>query len=270
MMKLRALASVMSLSFGVAALAMCTPFKSEPAAPDAGVPDAGDSAVPEGGDLGRPCPSARGPQSIRVVHENGSFCIDESEVTFGQYADFRATADLSLWPPECAFKTAVSTPSAPDDDLPATNVDWCDAWLFCRWAGKRLCGRIGGGPLSSSEARDPTIAEWTLACAGPRKTVYPYADAFDITACAAGLSAIRPVKGSPRCTGGHPGLFDMSGNASEWIDLCEEQDGGSDTCFAKGGGYRYSQADRLSCVPNDGPRDRKAANTDVGIRCCAD
>ena len=60
-------------------------------------------------------------------------------------------------------------PSEPgaDPEHPVTHVDFCDAVAFCAWAGKRLCGKIGGGELSFAELSLASESQWFAACGGP-------------------------------------------------------------------------------------------------------
>src|SRR5262249_40663852 len=109
-------------------------------------------------------------------------------------------------------------------DRPVHAVDWCDAFAYCAWAGKRLCGRIAGGSVDPTFGTDlASESEWYNACSRGGQHAYPYGDTYDPRACngleyGAGTGPQLPVGSLSSCTGGFAGLFDMSGNVSEWED----------------------------------------------------
>jgi hypothetical protein len=241
---------------------------------DAGPPDAsGDStsaldaadAADATGDEARPpnCPQGRGPNAVRVGFDGGTFCVDETEVTNAQYAVFVAAkaGDMSGQPPVCATNTTYN-PTVPFDpgqeNFPASYIDWCDALAFCAWAGKRLCGQRADGR-----------SEWYVACSHDGERIYPYGNAYDPSACNGDGRNKSPiaVRSSPGCVGGYEGVFDLSGNVSEWEDAC---DGG--ICLHRGGGYYpiNGSFDKLACAFTEGKIDMFSWFSDVGIRCCAD
>jgi formylglycine-generating enzyme required for sulfatase activity len=245
-------------------------------APDAGSSAASDAAVDvEAGS--RVCPSGGDTPMVLVPSTDASFCIDTIETTDLQYSRFLATIRNApgIQPVECqgAPSHVPAAPIAPDD-LPVANVNWCDAYAYCAWAGKRLCQEFA----PANDARD---TEWYLACSQGGALAYPYGAAYVATACNGSQNPAggRLPSGSlSSCVGGYPGIFDMSGNVWEWEASCTSASGGplSDRCRARGGGY-ISGVANLSChgdseTPDnfDGGLLRSSTSPAVGIRCCAD
>jgi formylglycine-generating enzyme required for sulfatase activity len=251
-----------------------------PAAPDAGEAAAPvDTVTPlEGGpaDSGAAaeagpsaCAGTAGPTMVRV----GTYCIDATEVTAAQYAVFVAAGvRIDAQPPECAFNTSYAprTEIAPDN-LPVRFVDWCDARAYCAWAGKRLCGAIGGGPSLYANP-DLPHEEWFMACSANNTRAYPYGPTYVADACNAALGggdAPVFVGSKTSCEGGVPGIFDMSGNVREWTNSCSsEVDGGREECIARGGASDDG-ADVLACG-NRQTDPRSYTSVHLGFRCCSD
>lgn len=254
-------------------------------------PGAASSAQPMGmggasGDVGPSCPKAlKGPALVGIpTPDGGKYCIDATEVTNGQYAQFVAAkrADTSGQPAWCSWNTSYtpssSWPAAGKSDQPVVYVDWCDAYAYCKWAGKHMCGKIGGGANRSARRSDATKSEWFNACSKGGVLKYPYGCAYDPAACAGtdgGSAGARPVGSMRRCEGGYAGLFDLSGNVSEWDDVCESgvgagdqaTAGAGDACSVRGGSAYFRG--EMGCADVVGAR-RDTALVSVGFRCCAD
>jgi formylglycine-generating enzyme required for sulfatase activity len=236
---------------------------------------------------GAPCPAD-------MVHAEDtalgvSFCIDRTEATETQYIAFlmAVSSDPAQTdqPPECAFNDSLAyTPdgSCPDfatgSDVPVRCIDWCDAYAYCAFRGKRLCGALNGGSLALDAP--VTSDEWHFACTGGFKTKYPYGDDPIVGACnipqentsdPSDDNQKAPVGSFADCEGGFPGIFDMQGNVNEWTDRCEPGVGtGEELCMARGGNT-YGTADYWRCnnlvskAPRNDPGSRQ-----TGVRCCAD
>lgn len=88
--------------------------------------------------------------------------------------------------------------------IPSHGLTWVEADALCVSLGKRLC----------------TEAEWEKACKGPMGYVYPYGDIYNDVLC---WTSMGYNDGAPEASGGRSrcttpyGLFDMSGNAWEWV-----------------------------------------------------
>jgi formylglycine-generating enzyme required for sulfatase activity len=228
------------------------------AAPDVMIPDAAVVITPDSApdsppdvapDSGTGCPaSGAGPAMVKVQLAAQPFCIDATEVTSAQYAAFLAAtgegSQTAGQPTACGWNTSYLPSSdglawpyaAGRENRPVVNVDWCDARAFCKWAGKRLCGKIGGGPLVGwSAGAAPSTSQWTNACSRGGQLQYPYGSTWNSQACNTSAPSekaqyIADVMHFSRCEGGYQGVFDLSGNVEEWVDACDKNGGSGDLC----------------------------------------
>jgi formylglycine-generating enzyme required for sulfatase activity len=221
---------------------------------DGGAPD-GNPTTPG------TCPTTHG--AMVLVDKGGLvFCIDATEVTNAEYAAF-LSATLGLpgspvldgsVPPGCSGNLTL-TPSLPiltGATNPAASIDWCDAYAFCGWAGKRLCGKTASGSASTGE--------WFNACSNGGVQAYPYGATYAAGQCNDDTSQTIPVGSRPTCRGGVLGLYDMNGNVAELIDSCS-----GTTCSVMGGSYQQAGSCALAAS-----QDKAASAPGVGFRCCAD
>lgn len=239
---------------------------SPPATPDAtiGADAAGGEAAATSG-----CPSREGPVMVRI----DDFCIDSTEVTRAQYAKFVAAVDAGAKPTtkanNCHILNRDVTPLDPEEAFPPRKegpehpvrlVDWCDAKAYCLWAGKDLCGGLGGKKLAPKEVSDPSKSQWAKACTENGTKRFAYGDGHIDGRCVEGTDPSRPHDGT--CQGGYAGLFDMVGNVGEWIDACED-----DVARCPLAGLAPSR-EISSCTWVDMPPLDIPWNM-AGIRCCA-
>jgi len=202
-----------------------------------------------------------------------SYYVDSTEVSKAQYDIFLAAkgSDTSGQIAECSWnKSYAPDGAAVDDPRPIVNVDWCDAAAYCSWADKRLCGAIGGGPVAATDLNDVTKSQMYLACAGLDGERYPYGGFTLIKDnCNEYFSGYMADVGKfTKCEGHYTGIFDLVGNAAEWIDSCDSNGGADhslDNCQLGGGSYIK---DQYTCQTYfDNPRNDGA---DVfGFRCCS-
>lgn len=245
-------------------------------ATDAGTdakPDAPAEAGPPGacqcGDPGcGTCPT------VQVIAAGG-FGIDATEVTNDAYAAWLTTSpDVKKQPLECAtntsyFPSTAWPPAAGKGSDPVVYVDHCDARAYCKWAKKRLCGKISGGILPYGDFADATQSQWHKACSGGGTKTFPYGATYQGSACNGadyGAGAPIAVGKATGCEGGYPGLYDMSGNVWEWEDSCNATAGAQDLCRIRGGSHAQNGA-ALGCA-SDSALPRSTAGKSVGFRCC--
>jgi sulfatase modifying factor 1 len=250
----------------------------------AGAQGGGGAGAAGGGGMGGsggaagPCEGKPGPVMVDV----GTFCIDSTEVTNAQYVEFMTSGTpvqaISNDPAYCSFNTtyvpAVWPPPNGRDNHPVLNVDWCDAQAYCSWAGKRLCGKIGGGSLAWDFWDDPSQSQWQYACSAAGTQAWAFGNAGDGTVCnivETGIVDTVEVGSMTDChspNGPFDAIFDLSGSGHEWTDECNEQTGEFDYCAMRGGSFEH---DLLGArCDNDSYNSRGEYWSDGTFRCCAD
>jgi sulfatase modifying factor 1 len=287
---------------------------------DSGLGDASDTGAADA-PPGLACPSGLpGAELVRIDTAGGAtYCMDRREVTQGEYQVFLAkkATDTSGQPEQCAwnqsyqqeycqpnddslcYQCPADTPAAANDA--AVNcIDFCDALAYCEWAGKRLCGRVGGPKkwgrvdVAVTEDAGPVAPQWDAvqkiavstdmefqyACTQGGKTTYPYGDQYEAGKCidadwvaANGSNSLGVTDLSNRsCTGTFPPfdqVYDLSGSVSEWQSLCGAAGGGL-SCYLMGGSYSQYDATSLTCADKAGPTSIQNVYPTLGFRCCAD
>jgi formylglycine-generating enzyme required for sulfatase activity len=251
------------------------------------------------------CGGHPGAPMVQVASLEGrQYCIDTTEVTQAQYAEFLSENDSTpgaenercLHNRTFAPTQNVSYPHEPANcpaelwspknkpDTPVVCVDWCDAVAYCHWAGKRLCGFAEQPDDVTTDRDDANKSEWFNACTNGGVSQFPYGDIHDPVACLGAertraayqvaTDAISPASGRPRCKGDRPpfsSIFDLSGSVREWTDECKwvaTPRGGSWWCALRGGDY-LSRDDDMACNAR-GKRGVGTTSAHIGFRCCAD
>lgn len=233
------------------------------------------------------CPGSGGPAMVRLPE---GYCIDSTEVTRAQYQAWIDTNPTSLGQPgSCARKTTFT----PDetcmtsqyvcqsdcDSHPQVCVDWCAAYAYCSAVGKHLCGKIGGGPVTSDIPYDwvrEDVSEWYNACSSHGSSVYVYATNYDPSTCNGGdlgLLTTVPVGTLDGCQSPFPeyaGVFDLLGNAAEWENSCVEPGA---NCRTRGRDF-YTSSSVSGTIPDmrcntDSVDYESSALWYVGFRCCS-
>lgn len=259
--------------------------------PSAGQAGAGGQAIPV------ECPKELpGPNLIRIpTGELSAYCMDQTEVTQGQYKQFLVATNNVVAPMEgiCANTTS-HEPFVGEDYGICHPEDWtpektpnkavvcispCDAIAYCEWAGKHLCGKIGGGsvqvdadkwtqgdPTAKDILNDKNISQFYNACSQGGKTVFPYGNKQDKALCPVGPGGEDATKSS--CHGNeapYDAILNLGGNVAEWewTDPLLVGDGYVVRGLNNWGG---DNAQNGHCdVPV-----RMTAGVDVGFRCCFD
>jgi formylglycine-generating enzyme len=161
------------------------------------------------------------------------------------------------------------------DDEPAVHVTWHEAQAFCRWAGGRLPSDAEWARAAYTEQRPAPPAPFVAQ----RRYAFPTGDspqgaqclgdcgpAVDGRAVRHGAALTRGSGHAPagRSAAGVNGLFDMGGNAWEWVDDPAGA-GGNAERRTRGGSWWYGAAEM-----RETHRQFKAADTAVvyiGFRC---
>jgi hypothetical protein len=219
----------------------------------------------------------------KVVAVTGGYSIDATEVTRSQYEAWLATSpDPSAGQPShCTWNTSYTPqcewPAGAKASHPVVCVDWCDAYAYCDAVGKRLCGKIGGGPSGYDDIASAALSQWFNACSSNGANAYPYGSAYDGQKCnggekgMAGTASAGTLDGCQSSVAGYTGVYDLSGNAWEWEDACDNVSGDQDGCRLRGGAYDHDAAGLRCDVDNYLLSTyflRGDVNPTVGFRCC--
>lgn len=209
------------------------------------------------------------------IQDGSCVWIDAHEVTRADYLAFMLNPPATL-PGNCQWNSSFDAPEEkspldmctgpgePSDastlsgELPVTCVDWCDAYTFCSHQGKTLCP----GKLSDLET-----GAWFDICSGNGKNDFSYSKTHQVGSCndnTASAKALVPVTSKPECTT-ETEVFDLVGNASEWIDACDST-GENAECAARGGSYKDGP-DLAKCAGSV-PAKKKVGLSHIGFRCC--
>jgi len=212
--------------------------------------------------------------------------IDVTEVTRGQYDAWLATnpalpvsTDVNCGYAASYAEQGTGYVSKDADHHPVVYVDWCDAYEYCLGVGKRLCGAIGGGPLTNSWGFDDAIqSQWYRACSSGGTNMYPYGNIYQASYCDGiddwiyNNSTLQTVVAGSltNCVAsiaGFAGVYDLSGNVWEWEDSCNAT-GQSTSCLIRGGCFGGGDS-VLTCSYNFGGFLRDGVDQSIGFRCCS-
>ncbi len=241
------------------------------------------------------CPAGttnRASQEVPLA-AGGFYCIDHAEV---RNRDYKLFLDAQLSGAgqiaACSFNTTFLPDTAGQcnqydpankPNIPIACVDWCDAAAFCKWDGKHLCGKLGGGANAPADFADASKSAWYRACSHAGDYDFPYGNTYSGMACV-GLdnTAVHPLATPVTdCVGGYDALYDMSGNVAEWEDSCSGSAGATDLCLDRGGSYldtnvAVGQSPSLQCnsnvhgSPKMAAKARSTRDKEIGFRCCSE
>jgi formylglycine-generating enzyme required for sulfatase activity len=212
-----------------------------------------------------------------------SFYIDKYEVTNAQFKlfiDDNGYCDSSYWTPigwRFIVKNEILEPRFWNDEnfginqpnKPVVGISWYEAYAYAKWAKKRL----------------PTEAEWEKSTGADGRRLYPWGNEKpDITRCNFGYFFGNTLNSSTKDAGSYElgkskyGLYDMSGNVSEWCNDWHHKDyyskspkenpqgpqSGTYKCLRGGSWFLYVRFMRISARDFAEPEIRKNY---IGFRC---
>ncbi len=203
---------------------------------------------------------------VTFVHIGGEggrsgFWIGESEVTFGQFAQFaRETGYQAQGSWRQYYKPAY-------DFYPVLHVTWDDAVAYAKWLEK-----TSGTPVTL-----PTLAQWQRAAGGIDHRAYPWGDEWDASYCqneASTAPGALPIVGR---TGPVQvqyfgmdmtidGVAQMAGNVREWCaDQRKSAEGDALLSGLAGGSYRLSRP-KYFTSDSSAWKPASAEDDDIGFR----
>jgi formylglycine-generating enzyme required for sulfatase activity len=136
------------------------------------------------------------------------FAIGVNEVTFDEWNACQSDGGCAYKPDDQGFGGGLH---------PVINVSWSDAHDYLAWLSRR----------TGKTYRLPSEAEWEYAAHGGTSTPYSWGVSIkqhmaNCADCGAGLDSARTVEVRHYPANGF-GLFDMAGNAAEWVEDCWHQ-----------------------------------------------
>jgi len=227
---------------------------------------------------GEPCVHPEAPLDTVGIRDRTGTCIwvDKFEVSRDEYEAFRKAGASPLSYAKCSWNSTFDGPEkkqgavpctgpgeigdagALPGDAPVTCVDWCDAKSFCVFSMKELC---------TGTYNKPKEGVWYDACSSNDKNDYPYAGTYQSTVCnddSVIAKTLVSVGSRKQCVT-PSGLFDMTGNAAEWVDACNG-DTQTDTCDIRGGSFNDNSGLAM-CGGSVGLKKEVGLGT-LGFRCC--
>lgn len=151
------------------------------------------------------------------------FWLDQYEVTNAAYQQFIADGGYrrrELWSDAgWQWKGSRTQPQNmdgfTDSQQPRVGIHWFEAEAYATWRGGRL----------------PTEAEWEYAARGPKGTIYPWGDTYEIGRANVNETSIGgQQRGKTLPVGSFPngkswvGAYDMAGNVWEWTSSWYDTD----------------------------------------------
>ncbi len=211
----------------------------------------------------------------------GAFSMDRTEVTVAQFRKFvEATGTVTAaeragggstyengWEQRrgWTWRAPFGTPADPLE--PAVHLTYDEAAAFCKWSGKRLPTDAEWGEAAYTERRASPPAGFVTG----KTYTYPTGDQPLGANCLGDCGVVKTVNTALASRGrGHAlagttrpgvnGLFDMGGNAWEWVDS-----GGAADKRTRGGSWWYGAASMRDDHRQSKPRD--TAVVYIGLRC---
>ena len=223
-------------------------------------------------------------QSSAPMQRIGSFEIDRTEVTIGQFQRFvdatRAVTSAERrgggstfeagWEQRrgWTWRAPYGKPGAADE--PAVHVTFDEAAAFCTWAGKRLPTDVEWGEAAYTERRPQPSGGFITG----RSYRYPTGDSPGGANCLGDCGSVKTVSHAVTSRGkGHAeagttkqgvnGLHEMGGNVWEWVDS-----GSGVEQRTRGGSWWYGATQMQDSHIQGKPRD--TAVVYIGFRCARD
>jgi formylglycine-generating enzyme required for sulfatase activity len=217
----------------------------------------------------------------RISH----FEIDVTEVTvaqfrsFAQAKGFKTAAETSGgntyeagWEQRKGWQWQSPFGQAAAGNEPAVHVNYSEAAAYCSWAGKRLPTDAEWGEAAYTERR----AQPTDGFITGRTYRYPTGDSPQGANCLGDCGSIKTISHAVTSRGkGHAeagttrrgvnGLFDMGGNAWEWVNSGGDRASDKRT---RGGSWWYGAASMLDSHVQSKPAQMSAVY--IGFRCARD